>query len=406
MPETIRMPALAPGMTEGKVVRWLKREGEPIRAGEVLAEIETDKATLELEATSGGVVARLLVPAGDAVVAVDAPIALVVAPGEDAPASAGAPLGLAAAPADSPPSPAPPPSPATRPAPGAAAPPGRARVIATPVARRLAREQGLDLPSLTGSGPNGRIVKADVLSARPPPGAGRAAAAGAGATAVPHSSMRRVIARRLLEAKQSIPHYYLTADVELDAVLDVRRGLNAGRSDGDRLTLNDFVVKAVGRALLEVPAVNASWTEDAVLRHASVDVAVAVSSEAGLITPVVRGVDHKAVGTISAELRELAGRARAGRLRPDEYQGGGFTVSNLGMYGVREFAAIINPPQSGILAVGTAEQRPVVRDGAVVVRTLATCTLSADHRSVDGAMGARFLAAFRAALEKPLALFS
>ena len=375
MPETIRMPALAPDMVKGKVIRWLKREGEAIRAGEVLAEIETDKVTLELEATSGGVVARLLVPAGDAEVAVDAPIALIVAPGENAAASAGA-------------SPAP-------------APRGPARVFATPIARRLARERGLDLPSLTGSGPNGRIVKEDVLSADPAP-----AAAGARASAVPHSAMRRVIARRLLEARQSIPHYDLTVDVELDAVLEVRRGLNAGRASGERLSLNDFVVKAVGRALREIPAVNASWTEDAVLRHAGVDVAVAVSTGAGLLTPVVRSVDRKPVAAISAELRALVDRARAGRLRPDEYQGGGFTVSNLGMYGVREFAAIIDPPQSGILAVGAAEPRPVVRDGAVVIRTLMTCTLSADHRTVDGAVGAQFLSAFRSALERPLALFT
>jgi pyruvate dehydrogenase E2 component (dihydrolipoamide acetyltransferase) len=369
MPETIRMPALAPGMTAGKVVRWLKREGEAIRAGEVLAEIETDKATLTLEATMGGVVARLFVPAGDAAVAVGAPIALVVAPGEHAPASAGAP-----------------------------------RVFATPIARRIAREWDLDLPSLTGSGPNGRIVKQDVLSARPAPSA--PAPVAAGPSAVPHSSMRRVIAGRLVEARQSIPHYDLTVDVELDAVLDVRRGLNAGRANGERLSLNDFVVKGVGRALREVPAVNASWTEDAVLRHAGIDVAVAVSTEAGLITPVVRGVDEKPVAVLSAELKALAKRARAGRLRPDEYQGGGFTVSNLGMYGVREFAAIINPPQSGILAVGVAEQRPVVRDGAVVIRTLMTCTLSVDHRTVDGAVGAQFLSAFRSALERPLALFT
>jgi pyruvate dehydrogenase E2 component (dihydrolipoamide acetyltransferase) len=218
--------------------------------------------------------------------------------------------------------------------------------------------------------------------------------------------MRRAIARRLAEAKRTIPHYDLTVDVELDAVLDVRRGLNVRRGAGERLSLNDFVVKAVGLALREVPAVNASWTEDAMLRHASVDVAVAVATEAGLLTPIVRGADLKSVAAISAEVKELAARARAGRLRPDEYQGGGFGISNLGMHGIREFAAIINPPHSGILAVGAAEQRPVVRDGAVVVRTLMTCTLSADHRVVDGAVGARFLAAFRAALERPLELFA
>jgi pyruvate dehydrogenase E2 component (dihydrolipoamide acetyltransferase) len=409
MPEIIRMPALAPNMTEGKVARWGKREGEPIQAGEVLAEIETDKATLELEAPASGVVARHLVRVGDAV-PVDAPIALLLAPGEPAPNAGGA---SAAAAVEGRGLVARPPSPTAPPAAATPATPRGGRVFASPIARRLARERGLDLPALVGSGPGGRIVKDDVLSApapeiasAPAPAASAPPPAPAGATAVPHSSMRRAIARRLAEAKRTIPHYDLTVDVELDAVLDVRRGLNVRRGAGERLSLNDFVVKAVGLALREVPAVNASWTEDAMLRHASVDVAVAVATEAGLLTPIVRGADLKSVAAISAEVKELAARARAGRLRPDEYQGGGFGISNLGMHGIREFAAIINPPHSGILAVGAAEQRPVVRDGAVVVRTLMTCTLSADHRVVDGAVGARFLAAFRAALERPLELFA
>lgn len=411
MPETIRMPALAPNMTEGKVARWGKREGEPIQVGELLAEIETDKATLEIEAPSSGVVARHLVRVGD-VVPVDAPIALLLAPGEPAPDAGGA-SPASSAPAEARGLVARPPSPTAQPAAATPAAPRGGRVFATPIARRLARERGLDLPALVGSGPHGRIVRDDVLSApasvfapAPAPAASPPPPAPAGATAVPHSSMRRAIARRLAEAKRTIPHYALTIDVELDAVLDVRRGLNARRGAGELLSLNDFVVKAVGLALREVPAVNASWTEDAMLRHARVDVAVAVATEAGLLTPIVRDADLKSVAAISAEVKELSARARAGRLRPDEYQGGGFSVSNLGMHGIREFAAIINPPHSGILAVGAAEQRPVVRDGAVVVRTLMTCTLSADHRVVDGVVGAQFLSAFRAALEKPLELFT
>ena len=396
MPQYIVMPALSPNMTEGKVARWLKSEGEAVRAGEVIAEIETDKATLEYEAPTAGTLGKVLVPAGSEAVAVNAPIAVLLADGE----SAAAPLADA---------------------------PAATRVFATPVARRLAREEGLALASIAGSGPNGRIVKHDVLRAvgagpaRPvnvvaaglAPASGQTPAAAPASprpptpagTSIPHTAMRRVIARRLTEAKQAIPHYYLTLDVELDVALDLRRRLNARPGADYAITVTDFVVKAVAAALRQVPAANAVWTDEAIVRLATVDVAVAVATDAGLLTPVVRDADRKSVAVISNELRDLAARARAGKLRPEEYQGGSFTISNLGMHGIREFAAILNPPQSGILAVGAAEPRPVVRDGAVVVRTMMTCTLSADHRTVDGAVGAAFLGSFKSSLEDPLVLF-
>jgi pyruvate dehydrogenase E2 component (dihydrolipoamide acetyltransferase) len=380
MAHPILMPALSPDMTEGKLVRWLKAEGDAVRAGEVIAEIETDKATLEFEAPEAGTLGKLLVPAGGDPVAVNAPIALLLREGEAAPPERAGPGANGAS---------------------------RGRVFATPIARRLARERGLDLAGIAGSGPNGRIVKADVLGAAPaavPVPAAVPLTSPPPAQRIPHSSMRRVIARRLTEAKQSIPHYYLTIDVELDAALDLRNRLNARPAADYKLTVNDLAVKAVALALRKVPAANATWTDDAIVRLDTADVAVAVATGSGLVTPVVRAADRKGVTAISNELKELATRARAGKLRPDEYQGGSITVSNLGMYGVREFAAIINPPQSCILALGAAEPRPVVRDGAVVVRTLMTCTLSADHRTVDGALGAELLAALKANLEDPLLL--
>jgi pyruvate dehydrogenase E2 component (dihydrolipoamide acetyltransferase) len=413
MPEYILMPMLSPGMTEGKLSRWLKAEGDAVVAGEVIAEIETDKATMEFEAAAAGTLGQILVAAG-AAAGVNSPIAVLLRDGE---AAAGPEPRKE-------PTAAPVRAPITAPEPKAPARPNR--IFATPVARRLARELGLDLATVAGSGPQGRILRVDVEAARPLAGASRpvavtpapmALAAPAPAapgsrptprqasTPVPNSAVRKVIARRLLEAKQTIPHYYLTIDVELDALLDVRERFNARPGASYRFTVNDLVVKAVALALGKVPAVNAMWTDEATLRFDAVDVAVAVATEAGLITPIVRDADRKTVAAISGEIKALADRARAGRLRPEEFQGGGFTVSNLGMHGVREFAAIINPPQSCILAVGAAEPRPVVRGGEIVARTMMTCTLSADHRTVDGAVGAEFLAAFKTYLEDPLVLF-
>lgn len=423
----IKMPSLAPSMTEGKLVRWLKREGDAVKAGEIIAEIETDKALVDYEAPADGVLGRIVVDDGSEGVGVDATIAWLTAPGEQAPA--------AFAPPASPPSPAKAqttpddaPSlaePALSPS-GGAAGGSSARPAASPLARRLAKQHGLSLAALRGSGPRGRIVQIDILSAlqaRPqataPASSAPAASpstlplethdakAAASAEAeyddIPHTSARRVIARRLTEAKQQVPHFYLTVDCEIDALLALRARINAEQPDA-KISVNDFIVRAVAVALRRVPAANASWTETAVRQWRAVDVSVAVATPAGLITPVVRNADRKTIGALSAEIKELAGRAKESRLKPAEYQGGGFTVSNLGMFGVREFAAIVNPPQACILAVGAGGQRPVVRDGALAVATMMTCTLSVDHRVVDGAVGAQFLSVFRELIERPFSL--
>ncbi len=409
MPIEIRMPSVAPSMTEGGIARWAKQVGEPVRLGEVLFEVETDKAVVEVTATQDGVLASIVVPAGTQGVQVDALIGLLAAAGED-------PRSLGASPAT-----APPPASgiaasaieaqAIVPAPAAAAAstlpprvPG-ARAIASPLARRIAKQRNVDLTRIRGSGPNGRILKADVEAAAIP-GAlleTTPAAAGPAFEDVPHSNVRRVIAERLSEAKRTIPHFYLTIDCHVDALLAARRQANE-HVPGLKLSVNDFVVRAAALALRKVPAVNAAWMADAIRHFHDVDVAVAVAAPAGLITPIVRHADRKSIGRISDEMRELAGRAKAGRLRPEEFQGGGFTISNLGMHGIRQFSAIVNPPQACILAVGAAEQRPVVRNGAIAIATLMTCTLSIDHRSVDGALGAEFLGAFKALIEAPVAL--
>ena len=401
MPIEILMPTVAPSMTEGNIVRWAKKEGDPVKQGEVLLEVETDKAVVEVEAQHDGVLGRILVAEGTNGVKVDTPIALLAGKGEDPKAVAATAHSPAAAS----------PAAATAAVPAAAHPVAHApggRVFASPLARRIARDRNIDLSRVSGSGPNGRVLKADVEAAAR---AGTAAADAAmpaptGPTFedIPHSNTRRVIAQRLSEAKRSIPHFYLTLDCNVDALLAARTQANE-MIDGLRLSVNDLVIKAVALALRRVPAANAAWTETAIRRFRDVDVAVAVAAPSGLITPVVRNADAKSLRQISAEMKELAARARAGRLRPDEYQGGGFTISNLGMYGIREFAAIINPPQACILAVGASEQRPVVRDGALAVATMMACTLSVDHRAVDGALGAEFLAAFKKLIESPVALF-
>ncbi len=405
MPTQILMPALSPTMTEGTLARWIKSEGDSVEPGDIIAEVETDKATMEIEAVDEGVLGRILVAEGAEGVAINTPIAVLVGEGEDAaaaappqPAGSGAPPPPAAA-APAPPSPPP------------AAPEGR--IFASPLARRMAAQAGIDLAALSGSGPRGRVVKRDIEAAldaraaappQPEPAAPPAAPAPpAGAVEIPNSGMRKTIAKRLAESKRTIPHFYLTVDCEIDALLKTRADLNA-RSDAYRLSVNDFVVRAAALALRKVPEANAAWTDAATLRRTTVDVAVAVAVEGGLVTPVVRGADNKGLAEISAEMADFAARARAGKLPPEEYQGGGFSISNLGMYGVREFAAVINPPQAGILAVGAGEQRPVVRDGALAVATVMTCTLSGDHRVIDGAIGARFLAAFKGLVEDPLTM--
>ena len=434
MPTPILMPALSPTMTEGNLARWLKKEGETVKSGEVIAEIETDKATMEVEAVDEGVLAKILVPAGTEGVKVNTPIALLLGEGEDASALEAPPAtapAAAAAPArgngeakPTAPAPAPP-----APAPAVAAGAQEGRIFASPLARRMAAQAGLDLRTIKGTGPGGRIVKADIEAALAAPRPVAAPAAPAVAPApgpvapvpaptpvpvspppgvafdeIPLSNMRKTIARRLAEAKATIPHFYLTIDVGLDALLDLRAKLNARPKVDYKLSVNDFIIKAVALALKKVPDCNASFAGDKILRWRDVDVAVAVAIEGGLITPVVRKADQKTLSVISAEMKDLAARARAGKLKPEEFQGGGFTISNLGMYGIREFAAIINPPQACILAVGAAEKRPVVEGEAIVARTLMTVTLSTDHRVVDGALGAEFLQAFKGLIEDPMGL--
>ena len=442
MPIQILMPALSPTMTEGNVASWLKSEGDQVAAGDILCEIETDKATMEVEATDEGTLGRIVVPAGTEGVPVNAVIGLILEEGEDAsaldrveiaapavaaPAAAPAEPAVESAPAASA-APAPQATAPVAPSPGGngATPPAPARepgarIFASPLARRMAKQAGLTLEAIAGTGPNGRIVKVDVEAAIAAAAAAPAAAVAAPAPAAapaaalahapaayqdaPASTMRKVIAQRLQEAKREVPHFYLTVDCAVDALLETRSQLNE-RSDAYNLSVNDFVIRAAALALRKVPAANASWVDGALRQYGSADVSVAVAIEDGLVTPIVRNADSKGLAEISAEVKELAGRARAKPmgLAPEEYQGGTFSVSNLGMYGIKEFAAIINPPQSMILAVGTAEQRPVVKDGALAVATMMSCTLSVDHRVVDGALGATFLQAFKGLIEDPLTM--
>ncbi len=430
MPTNILMPALSPTMTEGTLARWLKKEGESVAAGDVIAEIETDKATMEVEAVDEGVLGKILVAEGTAGVQVNAPIAILVEDGEAVPSEAKAPAAAVAQPVTQNAGRAP--EPAAAPAPPKPAANGHdaaTRLFASPLARRMAQQAGLALDGIKGSGPNGRIIKADVEAAQaaggsavPKPAAAPAAAATPAPTPaparavviagahklVPHTNMRKVIARRLTEAKQSVPHFYVSGDIEIDALMKLRAELNAKTpKDGPtafKLSVNDLVIKAAAVALRRIPAANASWTDEGVAVYDDVDISVAVATEGGLITPIIRRADQKGVATISNEMKDLAARARAGKLKPEEFQGGGFSISNLGMYGVKSFSAIINPPQGGILAVGAGEARPVVKDGALAIATVMTCTLSVDHRVVDGAVAAEWLAAFKAIVQDPLSL--
>jgi len=447
MPIQILMPALSPTMTEGAVARWLKKEGDEIHSGDVIAEIETDKATMEYEAVDEGRLGKIIVPEGTQGVQVNQPIAILLEEGEDAsaidnvvaPAKSGNGA-AAAAPAPQPgPAPVasvPPQSP--RPASGErvptggssaagegqpAAQPDGARIFASPLARKMAELAKLDLATITGSGPQGRIVKADIdavltrggtpqartpLPQQAPPRVPQPAPAPFAPVTgdppfsqKPHSQMRRVIARRLTEAKQNVPHFYETIDCEIDELLRIRKVLNDGDKDLN-VSVNDFVIRAAGLALRQVPAANASWSDEAIILWQRADIAMAVALEDGLITPIIRGADLKGLQQIAAETKDLAARARAGRLKLEEFQGGTFSISNLGMYGIREFAAVINPPHGGILAIGAGAPRPVVKNGALAIATVMSCTLSADHRAVDGAVGAQFLAAFKRLIDEPM----
>ena len=418
MPINILMPALSPTMTEGNLAKWLKSEGDPVEAGEVIAEIETDKATMEVEAVDEGVLGRIVVPEGSEGVAVNAVIGVLLAEGEDAGSIEEAP-----APAEKP-EPVAEPARETPPAPGGVAerPPAQTgrgeRIAASPLARRMASQAGLDLAAIQGSGPKGRIVKTDIEavlaggSATPSPAPVRvpppapAAAPSAEDQTVRLSTMRRVIADRMTESKTTVPHFYLTVDCEVDELLKVRREIN-DRIEGARVSVNDIVIRACALALREVPAANVSWAgEGTMTQHGAVDISVAVAIPGGLVTPIVRNADAKGLVGIAAEMKELAGRAREGKLLPGEYQGGSFSISNLGMYGVKSFDAAINPPQACILAVGAAEPRPVVRDGEIVPATVMSCTLSVDHRVVDGAIGAELLGAIKRNIEYPPAMLA
>lgn len=426
MAQQILMPALSPTMTEGKLAKWLKKEGDAVESGDIIAEIETDKATMEFEAVDDGIIGKILIAAGTEGVAVNTPIAVLLEEGDDASAadSLATGPGSVPAPAAAAPAAAKAPEASATPAPAAAeSSETGGRVFASPLARRLAKDAGLDISRVSGSGPRGRVVKADVLNAKvegtaaaPARSVQTAAPAAPAAkaplqpmpwqsyTEKPNSGVRKTIARRLSESKQTVPHFYLTVDIELDALMDLRKQLNGREGANYKLSVNDFVIKAVALALKKVPEANAMWTDEAILQFNDVDVSIAVATDSGLMTPVIRNADQKGLSTISHEMKGLASKARDGKLKPEEFQGGGFTISNLGMFGIREFAAIINPPQSCILAVGAGEQRAVVRDGALAVRTMMTCTLSVDHRSVDGAVGAQFLAAFKPLVEDPLQL--
>ncbi|MDF0488959.1 pyruvate dehydrogenase complex dihydrolipoamide acetyltransferase [Sphingomonas sp. H39-1-10] len=425
MPIEIKMPALSPTMEEGTLAKWLVKEGDTVRSGDLLAEIETDKATMEFEAVDEGVIGKLLVAEGSEGVKVGTVIAVMAGDGEDA-AATPAPKAEAAAPkeaakAQAAPAPAPAPAAASTPAPKAAE---GERLRASPLARRLAAEKNIDLAALTGSGPNGRIVKADLEGAKPAAAPAKAEAAAAAASApapaptvanvpdIPHtaeklSNVRKVIARRLTESKQQVPHIYLTVDIRLDALLKLRGELNAGlAARGVKLSVNDLLIKALGVSLMQVPKCNVMYTPDQLISFTRADVSVAVSVPAGLITPIIKGADTKGVAAISTEMKDLATRAKDGKLKPEEFQGGTASLSNMGMMGIKQFEAVINPPQGMIMAIGAGEQRPYVIDGQLGIATVMSATGSFDHRAIDGADGAELMAAFKALVESPLAMLA
>ena len=429
MSTDILMPALSPTMEEGTLAKWHVKVGDAVKAGQVVCEIETDKATMEVEAVDEGKVGQIVVPEGTEGVAVNAVIAVLLEEGEKA----------GAAPAAAPPAPAKaeapkaePPKAEASPGPRASSPPQSAqdargpekpsgdRIFASPLAKRIAADKGLNLAGIKGSGPGGRIVKADVENAKP--GAAPAAApanaprpaptaqpivTAPGDQRIPHTAVRKVIARRMLESKQTVPHFYLTMEMEIDALLAARAAINVvAEKKGAKVSVNDMVIKACAKALRDHPECNASWTEDEMVMYGAVDISVAVATDRGLITPIVRNADMKGSAQISVEMKDLAARAKVGKLKLEEFQGGGFTISNLGMFGITHFSAIINPPQAMILAVGAGEERVVARKGQPVVRTMMNCTLAVDHRVVDGAMGAQFMQTLKAYIEQPAAMLA
>jgi len=443
MPINILMPALSPTMEKGNLAKWLKKEGDTVKSGDVIAEIETDKATMEVEAVDEGTIAKILVPEGTQDVPVNDVIAVLAGDGEDvkaagagaakpAPKPAEAPAAKPAAiPAAQPAAATPAPRPA--PAPQAASPApqtnGQGRIFSSPLARRLAKEAGIEISRVVGSGPHGRIIARDVDQAKSGKGLKAPAAAPAGGPAlapsmsdqqvralfeegsyevVPHDGMRRTIAQRLTASVQTIPHFYLTIDCDIGKLLTAREEINKqAPTDKDKkplykLSVNDFVIKAMAVALQKIPNCNVSWTDGGMLKHKHSDVGVAVAMPGGLITPIIRKAETKTLSTISSEMKDFAARARARKLKPEEYQGGTTAVSNLGMYGINHFTAVINPPQATILAVGTSEERPVVRGGKIEIAHMMSVTLSCDHRAIDGALGAELIGAFKVLIENPV----
>ncbi|AUC97237.1 pyruvate dehydrogenase complex dihydrolipoamide acetyltransferase [Bradyrhizobium sp. SK17] len=446
MPINILMPALSPTMEKGNLAKWLKKEGDKVKSGDVIAEIETDKATMEVEAVDEGTIAKIVVPEGTQDVPVNDVIAVLAGDGEDvkAAANAGGGAAPAAKPAEAPkpaeaakpaPAAAPEPKPAAAPAPQPAAAPaaqanGHARIFSSPLARRLAKEANIEIARITGTGPHGRVVARDVEEAKSGKGLKAPAAAPAAAgpsiapsmsdkqilalyepgsyEIVPHDGMRRTIAQRLTASVQNVPHFYLTIDCDIGKLLAAREEINASAPKDKekkplyKISVNDFVIKAMAVALQKIPNCNVSWTEGGMLKHKHSDVGVAVAMPGGLITPIIRKAETKTLSTISNEMKDFAARARARKLKPEEYQGGTTAVSNLGMYGINHFTAVINPPHASILAVGTSEERPVVRGGKIEIAQMMSVTLSCDHRAIDGALGAELIGAFKQLIENPV----
>ncbi|HET7493407.1 MAG TPA: pyruvate dehydrogenase complex dihydrolipoamide acetyltransferase [Bradyrhizobium sp.] len=447
MPINILMPALSPTMEKGNLAKWLKKEGDKVKSGDVIAEIETDKATMEVEAVDDGTIAKIVIPEGTQDVAVNDVIAVLAGDGEDVKAaSAGAAsappkpapaaqMPAAAKPAAPPPQKPPAAAPAAKPqAPAAAAPTpaptnGHGRIFSSPLARRLAKEAGIDVARIMGTGPHGRVIARDVEEAKSGRGIKAPAAAPGAAPAiapamsdkqvlalfepgsyeiVPHDGMRRTIAQRLTAAAQTIPHFYLTIDCDIGKLLAAREEINAAAPKDKekkplyKLSVNDFVIKAMAIALQRIPDCNVSWTEGGMVKHKHSDIGVAVAMPGGLITPIIRKAETKSLATISGEMKDFAARARARKLKPDEYQGGTTAISNLGMYGIKDFTAVINPPHATILAVGTSEERAVVRNGKIEAAHMMSVTLSCDHRAIDGALGAELIGAFKMLVENPV----
>jgi pyruvate dehydrogenase E2 component (dihydrolipoamide acetyltransferase) len=444
MPINILMPALSPTMEKGNLAKWLKKEGDKVKSGDVIAEIETDKATMEVEAVDEGTIAKILVPEGTQDVAVNDVIAVLASDGEDVKAAGAAPQAKPQAAAEAKPEPkpeakseakaeAPKPQPAAAPPaqakqPAAPQANGHDRTFSSPLARRLAKDAGIELSRITGTGPHGRIIARDVEEAKSGKGlTAPAAAPGAPALApslsdkqilalfepgsyeiVPHDGMRRTIAQRLTASVQQVPHFYLTIDCDIGKLLAAREEINAAApKDSEKkplykLSVNDFVIKAMAIALQRIPNCNVSWTEGGMVKHKNSDIGVAVAMPGGLITPIIRKAETKSLSTISSEMKDFATRARGRKLKPEEYQGGTTAVSNLGMYGIKDFTAVINPPHATILAVGTSEERPVVRNGKIEIAQIMSVTLSCDHRAIDGALGAELIGAFKVLIENPV----